>query len=359
MRRTLSRQTSKISQNSANNAIDANDNKGQEIRGRTTEKNRSNMVSFQEGSPTHPIEKALKEAVTTVSIKREGSLNSISTDSNDSTNSISRQASFEDEKNMKPSVNISVDSLNIYFKLAEKLGLSNGYDMIDLRNKNKEFNEIDIMILEDIRSKQHHVYLNKLKIEEELRIAEAQAVAEAEAKEILAAEIKEKKRQDNIKKKKQGDLARGKSPNKGRRGESMDNSSRASSPAKAVSRGRSPPKSLRPTTGSTVGSQAVPKDTNRRATTSKIDVKNIKGVRAVSTDQNKRPTTGSATTTARSVSTSKDKKEVRAVSTDKNVRPVSTDHNKSSLNPDKKIKKTESKSEGDLLENPKDKKPLT
>jgi hypothetical protein len=117
----------------------------------------------------------------------------------------------------------------------------------------------------------------------------------------------------------------------------------------------------RPTTGSTVGNQVVPKDTNRRATASKIDVKEV---RAVSTNQKIRPTTGSATPAARtkdasrSVSTSKDKR-VPAVSTDQNVRPVSTDHKKSSLNPDKNIKKSEiSKSAGELLKDSKDIKPL-
>jgi hypothetical protein len=47
--------------------------------------------------------------------------------------SIQRLGSFEDEKKKKPSVNIPIDTLNVYFKLAEKLGLSGGYDMIDLR----------------------------------------------------------------------------------------------------------------------------------------------------------------------------------------------------------------------------------
>ena len=75
----------------------------------------------------------------------------------------------------------------------------------------------------------------------------------------------------------------------------------------------------RPVTGVSP-SKAVKKDTNRRASASKVD---IKEVRAVSTDQKIRPTTGSPNKgartkdTNRSVSTSqKAKKELRSVSTD-------------------------------------------
>jgi hypothetical protein len=168
-----------------------------------------------------------------------------------------------------------LDNLAIYFKLAAGLELEGMVELIKLKEENTELSEAEDMTLEDIRSYQGRLLtLNQLKIENEARIAAANAakiaakIAAANAAALITPTpmpSKPPSRSGNT---------RGRSPARGGKGNVKTRDSKNNSSRESESGSRSPSKA--PKNLSIVGNSKSSTKKDRSKSPSKSNAKNTK-----------------------------------------------------------------------------------